>query len=198
MGRQLGSTGRGFFAAIWMAGAAPALPAEDVQIEARLRQEVERIRALAADPAVVEAVQAQNAKQVPLSQIRSLDLNWQIERERNARMQALLGHACSRRLREFQQQSSELYRESFAMDDQGALVCMTQPTSDYWQGDEDKWQKAFAEGRGAVFVDQPLYDQSTAGTLVQISVPVTANGRTVGVLTVGLDDARLHSGVSTR
>lgn len=38
---------------------------------------------------------------------------------------------------------------------EGALVCANAKTSDYWQGDKAKWQRAFAEGKGSVFIDRP-------------------------------------------
>lgn len=33
-------------------------------------------------------------------------------------------------------------------------------TSDYWQGDEPKFTNAFKDGRGAVFIDRPRYDEA--------------------------------------
>ena len=37
---------------------------------------------------------------------------------------------------------------------QGALIAATQRTSDYWQGDEAKWQRSFAGGAGSEFIDR--------------------------------------------
>ena len=77
------------------------------------------------------------------------------------------------------------FKESFVMDDRGALVCMTQRTSDYWQGDEAKWQRSFNEGRGALYVGEIAWDESADSMLVQISVPIMSDGRAIGALTVG-------------
>jgi hypothetical protein len=64
-------------------------------------------------------------------------------------------------------------------------VCVSRETSDYWQGDEDKWKKTFVEGK-AVFVDEPAFDQSSATYAVQLSVPVSEQNRRIGALTLTL------------
>jgi hypothetical protein len=69
------------------------------------------------------------------------------------------------------------------MDQHGANVCVSRETSDYWQGDEDKWKKPFVEGRAA-FVDEPAFDASSATYAVQLSVPVSENGKRIGALTL--------------
>ena len=33
------------------------------------------------------------------------------------------------------------------MNDRGTLVCSVAETSDYWQGDEAKWQRTFVDGK---------------------------------------------------
>ena len=43
------------------------------------------------------------------------------------------------------------------MDKFGLNVGQSSVTSDYWQGDEDKFQKTFAVGPDAVFIDEPEY-----------------------------------------
>ena len=84
-------------------------------------------------------------------------------------------------------ESEEFYAEIFVMDNKGANVCMTDKTSDYWQGDEAKFQKSYAGGSGAVFVDDVEFDESTQAYLVQVSVPVKDNGKVIGAITFGID-----------
>src|SRR5262249_47967149 len=81
------------------------------------------------------------------------------------------------------------YGEMMVMDDQGALVCSNARTTDYWQGDEEKWLRAFAGGKGETFVDRPRMDESSKTNLAQISLPVMDGGRAIGVITVGI---RMH------
>jgi hypothetical protein len=72
------------------------------------------------------------------------------------------------------------------MDDQGANVCMSDRTSDYWQGDEAKWQNSFNGGKGGVNFDERKFDSSAKAVVVQVSVPVLDQGKVVGALTVGV------------
>jgi hypothetical protein len=113
------------------------------------------------------------------------------EGENNTRAQSLLKNPCAKRLQALAA-ARPGYREAFVMDNQGALVCMTRKTSDYWQGDEDKWTKGFAEGRGSVFVSEPALDESTGVKLIHVSVPFMEEGKAIGVLTVGIDHAALQ------
>ena len=78
------------------------------------------------------------------------------------------------------------------MYNQGALVCATQRTTDYWQGDEAKWTRTFNGGNGTLFIDRPKLDESAKVRLAQISLPVVENGKTIGVITVGVNIDRLH------
>ena len=84
------------------------------------------------------------------------------------------------------------YGETFLMDNQGALVCATTKTTDYWQGDEAKWQRAFNEGKGEVFIDRPKFDHSSSQRLAQISIPVLDNGAAIGAVTVGISIDKLQ------
>lgn len=162
----------------------PANTPASPDLDAVIAAEVEQIRTWAKDATLVQAVREQNALEVPLSRIRSIDISWQTATDDNPRLQALLKKPCSKRLQALA--TGEGYPEAFVMDDQGALVCTTGKTSDYWQGDEDKWQKSFAEGRGALFVAEPQLDESSGKKLVQVSVPILDAGKAIGVLNAGI------------
>jgi|SRR5215212_7515036 len=148
-----------------------------------LGTEAAKLRAWGSDPAVVAAVKAQNAKRVSLKNIQTRDAQWIAGKAETLVKQMTTG-ACADHLRQLGAASA--YGEIFVMDDQGALVCANAKTTDYWQGDEAKWQRAFNEGKGGVFIDRPRYDDSASRSLAQISVPVLDNGRAIGVITVGL------------
>lgn len=172
----------------WVAAAAqtpaPRPPARE--LDPAIRAEVEHIRTWTQDAAILGAVRDQNALSIPLSRIRSIDISWMSGTEDNPRVQALLKNPCAKALQTFTA-GRPGYREAFVMDNQGALAGTTRKTTDYWQGDEDKWRMSFAEGRGAVFVSEPELDESVGVRLVHISVPVMDGGKAIGVLTVGID-----------
>jgi hypothetical protein len=145
-----------------------------------------KLRAWGNDAAVVAAVKAQNAKKVPLAQIQALDARWASSEE----AKRITTGACADRLRALIA-SNPAYGETFVMDDQGAVVCASHTTTDYWQGDEAKWQRAFNGGKGALFIDRPKFDDSAAQRLAQISVPVMDKGVAIGAITIGVAAEKL-------
>lgn len=138
------------------------------------------------NPVIVKAIQEQNSKNVSLDQIKEMDDKWKATPGIDGFMQAILDSECSKELSKLLNAES-FYAEIFAMDNQGANVCMTDKTSDYWQGDEDKFKNSFADGAGAVFVDDVEYDESSQAYLVQVSVPVKDNGKVIGAITFGIN-----------
>jgi hypothetical protein len=160
-------------------------PAQQSAVEAQARQFLTWGR----DPELIRAVKDQNAKKLTVDQIQKADADWTAGKS-DARIWELMGNPCAQRLRALMKSQSSLV-EAFVMDNQGALVCSNKQTSDYWQGDEAKWQKSYNGGKGQIFIDQPRYDMSTRTVQVQVSVPVKDGEATIGALTVGLDPAKL-------
>jgi hypothetical protein len=138
------------------------------------------------DGVLVGAVLEENGKGKTLEQIKELDEKWKGTAGVDAGMKELMENACAKRLKEISA-SAPYYSEIFVMDDKGANVCMTEKTSDYWQGDEAKFQKSFADGKGQVFVDDVEFDDSSQAYLVQASVPVMDGDKAIGAITFGID-----------
>ncbi|HUG54778.1 MAG TPA: hypothetical protein VMR21_14310 [Vicinamibacteria bacterium] len=138
---------------------------------------------LARDPALRKAIAASNAKGEPLDLIRRRDVVW-VANPRDPLRQAVVQAPCSERLRELVKDDA-LVVEAFAMNALGALVCSVAETSDYWQGDEPKWQRTFVEGKEAV-VEEPAFDASSGTYAIQVSVPTLDEGRRTGALTLTL------------
>ena len=144
------------------------------------------LAALGTDPVIVAAVKNANAKGKTLAQIQDMDNKWKATPGVADYMQALMDSECGKRLLGIRN-SAPYYAEIFVMDNQGANVAMTDKTSDYWQGDEAKFQKSYKEGAGAVFVDEVEFDDSTQAYLVQVSVPVKDGTQVIGAITFGID-----------
>ena len=144
------------------------------------------IAALGADPVIIDAVKAANSQGKSLDQIKAQDEEWQKTPGIADFMQSLMDTECAKRIKSFRD-SKPYFSEIFVMDNQGANVAMTDKTSDYWQGDEAKFQKSFNNGAGSIFVDEVKFDDSTQGYLVQVSVPVKDGETTIGTITVGID-----------
>jgi len=141
---------------------------------------------LGADPIIVGAVKAENAKGKTLDQVKELDKKWIATAGIVDYMKALMDNECGKYLRKIQA-SAPYYAEIFVMDNQGANVAMSDKTSDYWQGDEAKFIKSYNGGRGDVFIDEVKFDNSTQAYLVQVSVPVKDGDKVIGAITFGIN-----------
>lgn len=143
------------------------------------------------DPVVVEAVKAQNAKHAGLTQdkIDALDKQWRSETKAAAKplINEVMGNTLSAFLKKKEAEGKGLVTEIFVMDNKGLNVGQSDVTSDYWQGDEAKWQKTFSVGPAAVFVDKVEKDESTQKFQTQVSISIVDGGAVIGAVTVGLD-----------
>jgi hypothetical protein len=164
--------------------------AQSTHVPAALNSQVEKIRIWTADPIVIRAIEAQNKEGNSLEKIKEMDRAWTAAAELTPEMKDMISNECSTKLKKL---SSELPAviETFVMDAQGANVCMTNRTSDYWQGDEAKWKDAFNNGKGAEIVSQRQYDESSKATLVHVSLPVMSGGKAIGVVTCGINLGKL-------
>ena len=155
------------------------------------------IAAIAADPVVIAAINAQNANSAGYDQakIDELDKQWRAEVDAASKplIDATLANAASQYLKGVQDASAGKYTEIFVMDAKGLNVAQSSLTSDYWQGDEDKFTASFGAGANAVHVSDVEQDESTQIFQSQVSVPVAdpATGNLIGAITVGVDVSML-------
>ncbi len=147
---------------------------------------IPEIQKMAANPVIVDAVKAQNAKNISLDDIKKRDAAWRKVTGVDDFMNALLSNPAAAEMLKFEK-SKPYYIELFLMDNQGANVAMTNKTSDYWQGDEAKWQKSFNGGKGGTHLGDVEFDESAQAYLVQVSVSVMDGGQAIGAVTVGVN-----------
>ncbi len=164
--------------------------AENQNVPPKLQHEIEKITKFANDEVIIHAVQTQNKAGVTINEIRKLDRDWVRGTISQDFVKSLMENPCAVRLKERMKEIPSS-PESFVMDNQGALVCTTQKTSDYWQGDEAKWTDSFKSGIGTTVVSRREYDQSSKSTLVHISVPIMEQQKAIGVLCVGINLTKL-------
>ncbi|MEW6236063.1 MAG: cache domain-containing protein [Candidatus Omnitrophota bacterium] len=146
------------------------------------------------DPIIVKAVKEENAKKKTLEQVKAMDEKWTKTPGIADYMKAMMESECSKHLITKLLKSQPFFDEIFVMDNLGANVAMTDKTSDYWQGDEDKFKKSFNEGKGGIDIGDVKFDDSTQAYLVQISVPVkevvdkeTKKEIVIGAITIGIN-----------
>jgi cell fate (sporulation/competence/biofilm development) regulator YmcA (YheA/YmcA/DUF963 family) len=145
---------------------------------------------LGQDPIIIKAVKKENARGKSINQIQTMDKKWKSTPGIADYMEKLMTSECGKYLRSLQE-SVPYYAEIFVMDNQGANVAMSDKTSDYWQGDEAKFQKSFNGGTGSIFIDDVEFDESTQSYLVQVSVPVKDGRKVIGAITFGIDIDKL-------
>ncbi len=149
-----------------------------------------KLAALGKSSLIIAAVKEQNAENMTLQAIKEMDEKWKNTAGIADFMKVLMDSGCASNLKQIQIMDA-YYAEIFVMDNQGANVCQTDKTSDYWQGDEAKFQKSFNGGAGAVFVDEVEFDDSTQAYISQVSVPVMDGGKAIGAITFGIDIDKL-------
>jgi hypothetical protein len=151
------------------------------------------------DKAVIDAIKAQNTKNAALTEadILKLDKDWraQVDAPSKPLIDGVMKNQLSAFLTAKKAESNGLLTEIFVMDDKGLNVGQSDITSDYWQGDEAKWQKTFKVGPDTVFVDKVEKDESTQQLQVQVSVSIKdpETGKVIGAITLGLNVDQLSS-----
>jgi hypothetical protein len=178
-------------AAGFVAFSGPAF-ANDFAVELKSLAE-SRIKEIAATPDLVAAIKAQNVTTGGYDQARvdELDKTWRAEADAvdQPMIDAVLNSPASAILTAAREGSEGLFTEIFVMDAKGLNVAQSDPTSDYWQGDEDKWLETYAKGVGMVHVGDLEQDDSTQTLQSQVSMTIAdpETGAAIGAITVGVN-----------
>ena len=143
------------------------------------------------------SVRSQNERLGNQSQaeIDALDAQWRKERtvEDKPLIAATLSNPLSNYLLRMQARSVGVYVEIFVMDNKGLNVGQSSITSDYWQGDEAKFQKTFPMGASGLFIDEPEWDDELKIWRVQVNKTLTDKDATpIGAITVELNLTELQ------
>ena len=146
------------------------------------------------------SVGAQNDRlqKLPQEQIDALDAQWRAERESDDKplIAATLSNPLSVYLTRLQGKSLGLYAEIFVMDCNGLNVGQSSITSDYWQGDEGKFQKTYDVSGDALFVDEPEWDEDNKIWRGQVSFTLTDEGKSIGAVTMEVNLTELERRVA--
>ena len=143
-------------------------------------------------PIVLDAVRAQNEKHANLTEeeILALDQKW---REGDKELiNSVLENELSYYLRDVKNSHPELYTEIFVIDSKGLNVGQSDITSDYWQGDENKWLETYEGGPDSMHISHIEDDESSKTSQLQVSLPILDNGIVIGAVTIGLNAKMLQ------
>ncbi|MBN9886612.1 hypothetical protein [Salipiger abyssi] len=178
-------------AALLAVSAAPAFA-----VDARTAMEAflqSGIQPWAQDPALIAAIEAQNAQTAgyDAARIDALDSAWQAEigAADTPTISAVVESDLATFLRDHVGAAQGAITEIFVMDAQGLNVAASAITSDYWQGDEAKFTETYGQGAGAVHYGEVEFDESSQSYQAQISLTLSdpETGAPIGAMTVGVN-----------
>jgi GAF domain-containing protein/HAMP domain-containing protein len=162
-----------------------------------LAKEISNLQALGLSKTIQDRVELANSGYVGDTKtiqgsIQQLDQLWRAADAANNDQDPLVAKILN------EPSSSELraYRKTFnenagvlVTDQYGANVAATNRTLEYGHANEDWWQAAYNNGAGAVYINDPQFDNSTSAYAAIIAIPLYANNtsQVIGVLRTTLD-----------
>lgn len=175
-----------FLAALLAPGLVTAQDEIDrAELQELLSTKMRTVQHMALNPVLIQAVRRQNAEKAAINIVKQLDDEWKAAEGLTPFKRSLQQSSAGQMLRRYVARNPSL-NEAFLTDNQGANVAAFPATSDYWQGDEEKWTGSFNEGDGRMFLGPVERDESTNTMAVQVSAPLFHQGETIGVLVVGV------------
>ena len=145
-----------------------------------IRDRVELVTLIAADPVIAEANYASNQSYQGMSEeafatkIQRIEDKWNTPAAR-PRLARILTSRASLALRRYVQVDPSFLRINIT-DMRGGTVTATRKPFDYFQGDEERWTNIYADGRGALGLTEIHYDEVTKANHISIGVPVFEQG----------------------
>lgn len=144
------------------------------------------------DPAIISHLQQANAANTGLTPdtIKAMDDQWRAEvGTDSALIKGIMENSASLVLRDRMGGTAGQVTEVILMDNHGMNVALSDVTSDYWQGDEDKFLETYAKGPQGMHLSEVELDESTQTYQAQVSFTIVdpATGQPIGAATVGLN-----------
>ena len=171
-----------------------AAPAVASDIEPRMRAFLDtEIARWSHDQVLIDAIRSQNQTTAGYSQaqIDELDQAWRsaVGTTDSTVIGPVLNNAASDFLRGVVSEAGGAITEVFVMDSRGLNVATSGVTSDYWQGDEEKFTETYPRGAGAVHFGEIEFDESSQSYQGQVSFSLVdpETESVVGAMTVGLN-----------
>ena len=161
------------------------------QMQTQLDAQKKIIALWAADPALVDAVKAQNLKG-PLPGMD--EAAWKALESRNPAVKTLRKGSIGIWLNQKMKASDGLYTEAFLSGAKGEKVAFAQKPTSYNHAGNPKFDVPMS---GKEWQGVPELDASTKTEQIQIGVPVIDGGAPIGVLVVGLSVKKLTTETAT-
>ena len=139
-------------------------------------------------PEIVAAIKAQNLETAGFDQaaIDAADKAWRAEVGSDTAdrpmVEKVMQRDVSLYLKEKQRAADWMIVEIILMDAKGLNVGLSTPSSDYWQGDEAKYQKTYLVSPDALFIDDPEWNDETKTWRSQVNMTIadSESGSAIG------------------
>lgn len=143
------------------------------ELERVLMQKLTLLEALVQSPDMTREVEVANGtnRYVSMADVERMDEAWVRAEGINDLIRPHLTNACARMLVSFQEQH-ESFVEIFVTDARGLLVCATNKTSDYYQGDESWWRRTAGGHSSYGHIE---YDESARAEAIPLYVPIKSS-----------------------
>ena len=157
------------------------------EIQLVILEKAKSVVTMAARKSIVHAVEEHNSIGLVMDEILRRDKRWISSHNTEEFKIKLQENRSGVILKSMVLRNRAMYSEAFLTGNQGANVGAYPATSDYWQGDEDKFIIAFNKGNGRLLITPVEFDDSSGTYAAQVAAPVVDdNGVTIGVLFVGI------------
>jgi hypothetical protein len=150
------------------------------EMQGRIDAQKRVVAAWAANPVLVKAVVAQNAKG-PIPEMTNRE--WKRLKGDDAVVQAFQKNSAGKWLAQKLASSDGMYREAFLNAAKGEKAAFVEKTSSYLHTGDPKFDEPMA---GKIWQGKPEFDKSSYSYTVQIAAPVRSGGKPIGVLVVGI------------
>ena len=166
--------------------------AQGFQVTPAVQAELDRAKAIAetwaADPVIVEAVKAQNAK----GPIAGMDnAKWKGVRRTDPIVQGMVGSPAGQFLKAKAQATGGLLAKVFLSGSLGQKVAFGEKTISYLHKGQEKFDAPMSSGKPWQMA-KPWFDESLQSYELQIAVPVLDGGAPIGVLVASVPAAHLE------
>jgi hypothetical protein len=141
-------------------------------------------RKVISDSELVRAIAVKNKVSESQDDVKRKDEEWRRNVEFPPRKEAA-SNDCAGRLRAIVQEDPAI-SGAYLMDARGTIVCSMTDVTDYWQGDEEDFQRTFGRGQ-FLFVGEPVADPGTPGAwTIPLSMVVLDGPTKIGAATLTL------------
>ena len=162
-------------------------------VDAYVYRRILDVSLLARTPDLRREASAGSTRPFDRAAANAIDAEWKQTHQQPRAVAGTLENAASRYLKDIVAHD-RIYREMILTDRQGRLVAASNPTTDYFQGDEDWWIAAFDDGQhGRVSIGDVRWDPSARVYAIEISAPVPGltDESVAGVLKIVTDSREM-------